>query len=215
MALTGNRLAMSTALAAVFSIVTTPVLAAGIPFPQPVHAAVPAADTADHRRRHHGNGVDAGDIIAGVLVLGGIAAIASAAGNADRRDRDYREYPDPRPYPDGSSYRTPAEPYRAGGQSGGMDRAVDICVAEVERSASVGTVDNATRGGDGWFVSGETGNGAPWTCRIGNDGRISDIDVGDAYGLRDDGYPPASQGQYDDETYARARAQLGTRQPGY
>lgn len=229
MALTGNRLAMGTALAAVLSMVATPVLAADIPLPRAAHAAAPADDIAQHRRRHN-NGVDAGDIIAGVLVLGGIAAIAGAASKADRRDRDYRDYPEPRPYPEDPRYRAPTEPYRgdyqSGGQSGGMDRAVDMCVAEVERSAQVGTVDNASRNGDGWFISGETGNGAPWTCRIGNDGRISDVDLGDNYRSDNSGYAAPSDdryadggqntgSQYDDETYARARAQLGTRQPGY
>ena len=37
-------------------------------------------------RRHHG--VDAGDVLAGVAIIGGIAAIASAANNNRRRDRD-------------------------------------------------------------------------------------------------------------------------------
>lgn len=41
-------------------------------------------------RRHH-RGVDAGDVIAGVLVLGGIAAIASAANNNSRKQREEYE----------------------------------------------------------------------------------------------------------------------------
>ncbi len=47
--------------------------------------------------RHHHDGIDAGDVIAGVLILGGIAAIASAASNSNKakqqREREYR-YPD-------------------------------------------------------------------------------------------------------------------------
>lgn len=43
---------------------------------------------AEHRDR---DGVSAGDVIAGALIIGGIAAVASAASNNnDRYDRDYR-----------------------------------------------------------------------------------------------------------------------------
>ena len=35
-------------------------------------------------RDRHGDGIDAGDIIAGAVILGGIAAIASAASKNDR-----------------------------------------------------------------------------------------------------------------------------------
>lgn len=49
-------------------------------------SATPAL--AQHRDR---DGISAGDIIAGALIIGGIAAVASAAGNNnDRYDRDYR-----------------------------------------------------------------------------------------------------------------------------
>lgn len=42
------------------------------------------------------DGIGAGEIIAGAVILGGIAAIAASAGNNDRdyRDRDYRGYDD-------------------------------------------------------------------------------------------------------------------------
>ena len=53
-------------------------------------------DEGGHWGRHHDR-VDAGDIFAGVLILGGIAAIASAASNSSKakreRSRDY-QYPD-------------------------------------------------------------------------------------------------------------------------
>lgn len=233
MALTGNRLALGTALAATLSLLASPVLAAELPLPRAAHAAAPDGDSAQHRRRHNG-GVDAGDIIAGVLVLGGIAAIAGAASKADRRDRDYRSYPEQRPYPEDPRYRSPSEPYRgdyqSSTQSDGMGRAVDMCVAEVERSAEVGTVDNASRTGEGWFISGELGDGAPWACRIGNDGRITDVEVGDNSRADSGGYSSPAEGdnsegeyygsrstgsQYDDATYARARAAMGTSQPAY
>ncbi len=41
-------------------------------------------------RRHNRDGIDAGDVIAGVLIIGGIAAIASAAGSRNDRGRYYR-----------------------------------------------------------------------------------------------------------------------------
>jgi hypothetical protein len=52
-----------------------------------VSAASPAA------ARDRGNGIDAGDVIAGALIIGGIAAIAAAVSDdddGDRYDRDYR-----------------------------------------------------------------------------------------------------------------------------
>jgi len=50
-------------------------------------APASAQDGGRHRDR---DGISAGDVIAGALVIGGIAAIASAAGKNDRYDRDYR-----------------------------------------------------------------------------------------------------------------------------
>lgn len=45
--------------------------------------------------RHHHDRVDAGDVLAGILIIGGIAAIASAASNnkQKRAEPEYR-YPD-------------------------------------------------------------------------------------------------------------------------
>jgi hypothetical protein len=226
MALIRNRLAVASALAATITMTASPALAADLPLPRHAHAAAPADEIAQNRHwRHRDQGIDGGDILAGVLILGGIAAIASAASNADRQSRSY---PDdyrsgPRPYPEDSRYRAPAAD--RGYQGGGMDRAVDMCVNEVERRAEVVAVDGANRTGEGWFVSGETATGAPWSCRIGNDGRIADVAVGDdprgdgaSYS---DGYSDSYAGngssaysgpagaQYDDETYARARASAG------
>jgi hypothetical protein len=52
-----------------------------------ISSATPAF--AEHRDR---NGISAGDVIAGALIIGGIAAVASAASKNDR-NRDYRGYP--------------------------------------------------------------------------------------------------------------------------
>lgn len=65
--------------------------------------------------------IDAGDIIAGAVILGGIAAIASAAGKNDR-------------YRDGYGYRD--RDYRGGSYGYGNARsAVELCVRAVERDA--------------------------------------------------------------------------------
>ena len=80
----------------------------------------------------HGDrdGVDAGDVIAGALIIGGIAAIAAAADDDrdDRYDRDYRY--DRAGYDDGWR-RGPA-------WRGGISprRAVEQCVWAAERRAS-------------------------------------------------------------------------------
>ncbi len=53
-----------------------------------VSAAAPAE--AQYRYRDRDRGIDVGDVITGVAIVGGIAAIASAIGNSGNRyDRDY------------------------------------------------------------------------------------------------------------------------------
>ena len=55
-----------------------------------VASASPAMARDRDRDRH---GIDGGDILAGALVIGGIAAVAAAAsGRNDRRDRRYDDY---------------------------------------------------------------------------------------------------------------------------
>jgi hypothetical protein len=83
-----------------------------------VSAATPAL--AQHNRHHDNDGISAGEVIAGALVIGGIAAIASAANN-DRDGRYYRDgrYDDRRGY---SGYGNPRQ-------------AVSQCVAAAENNA--------------------------------------------------------------------------------
>jgi len=199
MALKSNKLAAATTLAAAFSVLATPVAAAELPSPAHAKAYDPSVEAAqNHRWGRYRDRIDAGDVLTGVLILGGIAAIASAA-NRGVRERDGR-YPERWPDDDGARYRTPGDYERA--ESRGLDRAVDMCVAEVEqRSGRVGSVDGANRDRDGWQVSGELDNGRAYSCRIGNDGRISDVDVGD---YREGAADPAD-GQWSDDDYARAR----------
>jgi hypothetical protein len=224
MALRTSKLSTATVIAALLSMTATPVAAMDLPKagPTTVHAYDADAVNVNRSRRHHyRDRVDAGDIIAGVLILGGIAAIASAANKP--REPQVR-YPDryPERYPDsGPRY---AQTGRAGGQ--GMERAVDICVDAVERQQGrVASVDGANRTGEGWQVSGDLARGEGYSCWIGNDGQVNGVEV---YGAdrgyqRDDGYEggsydgsayqPADDRQWDDESYARARAAVGSPPP--
>jgi hypothetical protein len=83
-------------------------------------SATPAA--ADRRDR---DGISAGDVIAGALIIGGIAAVASAASR--NNDRDYRY--DRAGYDQGYGYR---HDYAS---RGNPRRAVEQCVFAAERGA--------------------------------------------------------------------------------
>lgn len=108
--------------------------------------AASAATPAFAAERHRDRGVDAGDIIAGAVILGGIAAIASSARN--NRDRDYRT--DVR-YRDNRAQRR-----------GNPRSAVERCVRAAERdarrygyrSADVTQIRDVDRTSYGWRVKG-------------------------------------------------------------
>lgn len=108
--------------------------------------AMPAA--AQYRGYRDNDRIDAGDVIAGAVVIGGLAAILSAAGNRDRRyhdrgydprydrgyDRDYRGGYDPhydRDY--GGYYR---DGYGGQWRQFGSRQAVQQCVFAAEQRAS-------------------------------------------------------------------------------
>jgi len=206
------------ALAAVFSLSATPALAADLPAPSG-HVAVEAApawapgnDVAHNHRwyrydRHHG--VDAGDVLAGILIIGGIAAVAGAAKSSERRARDDYPYRYPEPRRDGARYD--------GGEARGLDRAVSICASEIERNVRIGSIDTVNRTAQGWQVSGLLYNGDGFSCSIGSDGRIDAVDYGrgSASPYRgaearqgDNAYDQQDDVQYDDDTYTQARARI-------
>lgn len=122
-------------------------------------------------------------MLAGVLVIGAIAAIASSASKA-KRDKEIaqgRDYDD--------RYSTPPRS-EAGqsdwGRSRSIDYAVDTCVGEVERgSTRVDTVDGIDREGQGWRVSGRTRNGDPFACTVDGEGRVRGMSVNGAAPYRD------------------------------
>ncbi|MEZ5744472.1 MAG: hypothetical protein R3D89_12320 [Sphingomonadaceae bacterium] len=162
-----SRTAVAVASAAVLSMTATPAFARGW--------------------HHRDRGIDGGDVVAGILIIGGIAAIASAASNAnknkryrDSRDDDYRDYRD-RDYRERDGrygddrYDDRRSDYRG---AGGMDAAVDTCVAEVERgNRQVDTVDGANRDGSDWRIEGRMTNGSDFACTIGNDMRVRSATV--------------------------------------
>jgi hypothetical protein len=173
-----SRSASLLAIAAAFSLTASPALARGW------------GGYGGHHR-HHNRGIDGGDVLAGVLILGGIAAIASAASKSSqqKRDRDYR-YPDAR-YPenrdDGADYRSDedegAGSYGRGpsdGQRGSdaVNAAIDSCASEIEHGERrIEAIDAVRRSGEGWSVEGQVSGGRGFACDVGSNGRIRSATV--------------------------------------
>lgn len=189
MSLITHKLAAATAVAAAFSLVATPVWAAELPrVAGQVQTWDPDALNVEGRGRHGGHrghwddddwDIDGDDVLAGVLILGGIAAISAIASSGKNRQQPQPEetYPEPEPYREDTSYQSPAAGnlYRSG-----MAEAVDTCVAEVEAGrGTVGSVDRASRSGEGWYVAGELEGGTAYSCWIDGAGRVTDIEAGD------------------------------------
>jgi hypothetical protein len=101
-------------------------------------ATIVAATPADARDRGYGrghDGIDAGDVIAGALIIGGIAAIASASSRNDRSyGRGYGRYDDRRYNDRGWGYNDGGYGYYNNGYN--SRRAVDQCVQAARRDAS-------------------------------------------------------------------------------
>ncbi|HVR92121.1 MAG TPA: hypothetical protein VHG29_13655 [Novosphingobium sp.] len=173
----------------------TPAFAADVYVPVILHSAVgnpAAAQTANEHRswggwggRRHRDDVSVGDVLTGVLIIGGIAAIASAASKSNRdrnRDDTYR-YPNRDWRSQSGRYGEPV-PQRSWGNDRNIDRAVDSCVSEVERGTGnsgerrVETVDTVARESDGWRVSGQINGGGTFSCTVGRDGTIRSVDGG-------------------------------------
>jgi hypothetical protein len=134
--------------------------------------AMAMTSAAPAQARGH-DGIDVGDVIAGALIVGGIAAVASAAGN-DRYDRGYNNgyvY-------EGRGYNG----YNGYNRAGDSRQAVEQCVYAAERGASrysrggaqVTDIRNIDRHRDGYTVKGRiavnTGN-RNWRSGWGNDYR--------------------------------------------
>lgn len=169
-----SRFAAVLASAAAFSMAATPALARDWGW----------GGWGGHHR--HRDGVDAGDIITGILIIGGIAAIASAASKKDR-SREERRYPDDRRDDRSADYGQDNRPeWRengANGASSGIDSAVNSCIDEVARGSNrVEGVDTVNRDGDGWRVEGRTIKGGDFSCSVDGSGRVKSVSVdGKAY----------------------------------
>jgi len=201
------RLPSAITCAAAFAMTASPAAALDMPAPPSPLKVETGGDLEaanwGHRRRRHRGGIDAGDVIAGVLVIGAIAAIAGSANSRNReRERRVETYPrrDNVRYEQRGTTRS----------ASGIDNAVDMCIDQVERGDDrVESVDNASRTGDGWRVSGALDGGEGWNCWIDNDGRIREVDFGTRYSASGEGasYTSASADQQlSDEAYANARA---------
>lgn len=210
------------AILAAVSLTSIPAFAAELPTTQ--HA--PIAATSHYGPYHgggrgggyrHRRGSSAGDILAGVLILGTIAAVASAASKSSQQRRGY---PDRYPVPDRRG------DYRPNGAQG-LEGAADLCMREVERNARAREVTRVERSASGWLVTGAMADGAAFSCSIGADGRIDRIDVGGRAQTLGDNAPQygndpqyTNDRQYDDERYRSARADVDSRadagpQPAY
>ena len=173
-----SRLAAVLLSAAAFSMTATPAIAQG---------------WGGWGRHHHRDRVDAGDVLTGILIIGGIAAIASAASNSNKRERDRRR-DDDRRYPDqqyprdsnagyGQDNRPEWRERESNAASGGIDGAVNACIDEVASgSARVDDIDNVNREGKGWRVQGQTIKGGTFVCSVDQSGRVTEVSVdGKAY----------------------------------
>ncbi len=164
------------------------------------------------------NRIGAGDVLIGAAIIGGIAAIASS-NNRRQRDRDVviverdvRVRGDDRRYDD-RRYDDRRVDERSGPRStgsSGLNSAVDLCLARIERDVRVDTVDNVDRTGAGWVVSGALFNGTPFQCRIGNNGQIDGIDYSGGFSAGPSAnFTDRAEGQLTDERYAEARRGAG------
>ncbi len=156
-----------------------------------------AATPAEARGRHGGWGyrhhdrISTGDVLGGLLIIGTIAAIASAA-SKDKRDRapDYRYDP---PYRDDERQEVPRyEPDApddaatgAYGRGEAEARAADACSWAVEgemgEDARVDSITGTEASGGGWYVTGTAsrlgGEVRSFGCSYRN-GRVVDVNFG-------------------------------------
>jgi hypothetical protein len=130
--------------------------------------------------------IDGDDVLAGVLILGGIAAISAIANSGRHREQVYQE-PEPIPTRGRLPGAAADDRYRSGGMADAVDRASPKSRPAADRSSSV---DRASRSGEGWYVAGELDGGTPYPCWIDGDGRVTDIEAGNngaSYDAPEDG----------------------------
>ena len=186
MKILGSRTAALLASAAALSMLATPALADGW--------GGGYGGGWGHREHHDDTGAW---VVGGIIGIGMIAAIASAASksNRDRQargsDGDYRNdgyhsgdnqggYQD-RDYDRDYGRSSGSNDGYGGSYSGNgrnIDGAVDACVNQVERgSTQVDTVDSVGRDGDGWRVTGRVSGGRNFDCAVDGSDRIRSATV--------------------------------------
>lgn len=169
-----------------------------------------------HRHRHgrYDDGFGIGDVITGIVLIGGAVAIANAMSDSDD---DRRRYPDRYPYPrDANAYPQDRHvPSRAHDSQAEMQGAIDRCITGVERDERVATVDVASRVLNGWTVEGGLHGGGLYRCEIDSFGDVRDISIdGQDFSSWDQSArQPSSYGREDDDYYTQARARQGMGTP--
>ena len=122
------------------------------------------------RGRHHNRGVSAGDVIAGLAIIGIIAAIAGAASKSNNRNRGYN------------------------GNINSEDQAADACASRVEQrygnSARVRGIDDVQRTNEGYYVRGTVDTNdrdnqgtQRFTCSI-RYGQVDDVRIDSGFAYR-------------------------------
>jgi hypothetical protein len=148
-------------------------------------AAASPAEARDRWGRH--DGVDAGAVIAGVAILGGIAAIAAAVGNdGGRYGYDSRSR-----YRDGYSAAVSACGYEADRAGRGRVSGTDVDRRGNDSYRVRGTIEGGGYGYDRGYERYDRGydRGADtrgydrtaFTCVARGDGRIADFRINDGY----------------------------------
>lgn len=212
--------ATSLAVPAQAAVLPQPAAATQTALPTGVHTAWRIDDETAQRHRHwRRDRIDGGDVIAGILILGGVVAVAKAIEGSnnrryrerDDRYRDYRDYD--RNYRD-RDYDRRYDRYPAYGESSrrGIDGAIEECVDAVERDERIDSVHTAERDGSGWHVEGDLRGGGSFACEIDDSGRIRDIDIDRDFSALDAGKRSVEDRRGDDY-YAAARARQGGAEP--
>lgn len=171
-----TTMAVSPAMATRTVSITAPLSAK----PAPLPGWTPADDVfANHRRNRGGSTV--GNVLTGLLVIGGIAAVAKAIDKDQekrRRDRTQgRDYPyrdgpyTDEPYDYRDSDRDGRDDSFGRGDSREANRAVDACAAEAQRSGRVDEILDVNRVGDEWRVRGDYDDGRAFSCSVDRNGR--------------------------------------------
>lgn len=120
---------------------------------------------------YHRDRVDAGDVIAGILILGTIAAVA----NAQQQRREDGRRAEPRGYPDAPDYAADRAPQWRG--EGGIGAAIARCEDEVRAGGGQRPeIAEVVRAGDGWRINGQTGDG-PFSCTVDGAGRLRNLSL--------------------------------------